>query len=273
VTSLRALEAASLSLETPDAEEQPGFVRWLTALLAPGSSLGGTRPKANFTDSDGARWIAKFPSREDRRDIGAWEMVVHRLAHDAGLDVPEARLIKLGGGHRTFACRRFDRLPNGRRRFFVSAMTLLDRRDGEPASYLELAEFLRTRGSPVRLREDLRELWTRVVFNLLVSNRDDHLRNHGFILEAEGWRLAPAYDLNANVERAHHQLAIDTGDFTPDLDLARSTAEFYGLSDAQAEAILRRVRKAVGGWTAVARTHRLPRSEIALMAQAFRAPA
>jgi serine/threonine-protein kinase HipA len=269
IASLRELEAASLALETPGADEQPQFRQWLTALLAPGSSLGGARPKANFTSPDSTLWIAKFPSREDRRDIGAWEMVVHQLAQDAGLHVPDAQLLSLGDRYRTFACRRFDRLTDGKRRFFVSALTLLDHRDGESASYLELAEFLSTRGSPVHKEEDLRELWTRVVFNILVSNRDDHLRNHGFILAADGWRLAPAYDLNPNIDKAHHHLAIDTGDPTPDVGLALSTAEFYGLSDAQAGETLQRVRAAVNRWQTVAAGHRLPRAEIELLAQAF----
>jgi serine/threonine-protein kinase HipA len=269
IASLRELEAASLALETPGADAQPQFRQWLTALLAPGSSLGGARPKANFTSPDGTLWIAKFPSREDRRDMGAWEMVVHQLAQDAGLHVPDAQLLSLGDRHRTFACRRFDRLPDGKRRFFVSAMTLLDRRDGENASYLELAEFLSIRGSPAHKEEDLRELWTRVVFNILVSNRDDHLRNHGFILAADGWRLAPTYDVNPNIEKAHHHLAIDASDPTPDVALALATAEYYGLSDAQARAVLEQVRHAVSRWQVVAGLHRLPRAEIELLAQAF----
>jgi len=196
-------------------------------------------------------------------------MVLHQLAHAAGLNVPDTQLLTLGNRHRTFASRRFDRLANGRRRFFVSALTLLDRQDGENASYLELAEFLSTRGSPKHKQDDLRELWTRIVFNILVSNRDDHLRNHGFILSADGWRLAPAYDLNPNIERSHHQLAIDSTDPTPDVALALATANFYGLIAAQADGILQRVRNAVGQWRTVATTHRLPRAEIERVAQAF----
>jgi serine/threonine-protein kinase HipA len=269
VASLRELESASLALESPDADEQPEFRQWLTALLAPGSSLGGARPKANFTETNGALWIAKFPSREDRRDIGAWEMVVHQLAQEAGLSVPDAQLLGLGGRHRTFASRRFDRLANGRRRFFVSAMTMLNRQDGENASYLELAEFLSTQGSPTHKQADLHELWTRIAFNILVSNRDDHLRNHGFILSADGWRLSPAYDLNPTIERSHHQLAIDSNDPTPDLGLAVATAGFYGLKTGQADRILKRVKAAVGTWRTVATNHRLPRAEIELVAQAF----
>lgn len=196
-------------------------------------------------------------------------MVLHRLAVDAGLHVPEARLLTLGERHRTFACRRFDRCADGRRRFFVSAMTLLDRQNGDNASYLELAEFLATRGSVSRREDDLRELWTRVVFNVLVSNRDDHLRNHGFILEADGWHLAPAFDLNPNIDKTHHQLAIDTNDPTPDLDLALATAEFYGLCPPEAQKILQGVKTAVSHWQAIAAELQLPRSEIELLAQAF----
>jgi serine/threonine-protein kinase HipA len=269
ITSLRELEAASLALEEPGSDESPRYRQWLTALLAPGSSLGGARPKANFIHPDGALWIAKFPSREDRRDIGAWEMVVHELARRSGLNVPKAKLLSLGSRHRTFACRRFDRLSRGKRRFFVSGMTLLNRSHGENASYLELAEFLSTHGTPAGRQEDLRELWTRIVFNILVSNRDDHLRNHGFILAAEGWRLSPAYDLNPNVDRARHQLAIDTSDSTPDVKLALSTAGFYGWDAREAGQILGRVRAAVREWQSVATSNRLPRTEIDLMAQAF----
>lgn len=269
VASLRELEAASLALEAPDADDQPEFLQWLTALLAPGSSLGGARPKANFTDPDGALWIAKFPSREDRRDIGAWEMVVHQLAKAAGINVPDTQLLSLGSRHRTFASRRFDRLANGKRRFFVSAMTLLNRQDGENASYLELAEFLSTRGSPTHKKADLRELWTRVVFNILVSNRDDHLRNHGFMLSEDGWRLAPAYDINPNIERSHHQLAIDASDPTPDVELALSTIEFYGLNSSHAGKILQGVRNAAAKWKTVATSQRLSRAEIELVARAF----
>ena len=272
LASLRELEAASLALETPGADENPHFSQWLMVLLAPGASLGGARPKANFTAPDGAMWIAKFPSQQDLRDMAAWGMVVHELARHAGLEVSEAQLLTLGARHRTFASRRFDRLAQGRRRFFVSAMTLLDRRDGETASYLELAEFISRRGSASHRQGDLRELWTRVVFNILVSNRDDHLRNHGFILAADGWRLAPAYDLNATIEKAEHVLAIDMDDPSPDVDLALSTAGYYGLGAPQAAEILHRVQAAVGEWRKAAAGLRLSREETDRMAKAFVSP-
>jgi serine/threonine-protein kinase HipA len=148
-------------------------------------------------------------------------------------------------------------------------MTLLNRGDGENSSYLELADFLSARGSPSGKDEDLRELWTRIVFNILVSNRDDHLRNHGFILTKAGWRLSPAFDLNPNVERTHHQLAIDATDSAPDVGLALSTAGFYGLDDGEAERILASLRAVVRDWRLVASANGLSRGEAEAMAQAF----
>jgi serine/threonine-protein kinase HipA len=268
LATLRELEAASLALEAPESEESPRFREWLNALLAPGSSLGGARPKANFTDTDQTLWIAKFPSRNDRRDIGAWEMVVHELAVRAGLHVPSARLLELGGAYRTFACQRFDRRGT-RRRFFVSAMTMLGRADGEGGSYLDLAEFLSTRGSVRHRDEDLRQLWTRVVFNILTSNTDDHLRNHGYILEGDGWRLAPAYDMNANPDGGPHALAINERDQTADIALALATAGYYGLKPPEAQSILTQVRSVVAQWSTVAASLNFPRSEIARMTSAF----
>lgn len=270
LTTLRELEAASLALEDPRAPEKPEYRDWLNTLLAPGSSLGGARPKANFRDVDRSLWIAKFPSRNDRRDVGAWEMVLHDLAQSAGITIPDATLMALGSDHRTFACRRFDRAEDGRRRFFVSAMTMLGKRDGEGGSYLDLAEFLSTRGSARGKAADLRQLWTRVAFNILVSNTDDHLRNHGFLLESDGWRLAPAFDLNPNPERSEHTLAIDERDPSPDVKLALATAPYYLLQLAEAERILKRIREVIADWRDVASKLSIPRSEIVGMEGAFR---
>lgn len=136
-------------------------------------------------------------------------------------------------------------------------------------SYLELAEFIAIRGSAAHRAADLRQLWTRVVFNILVSNTDDHLRNHGFILEADGWRLAPAYDLNPDVEKRFHTLTIDTQDNSPDVGLALATAEFYDLSMAEARQILATVQTVVGTWRTGAGHLRLTREEIEQLAPAF----
>lgn len=194
VTSLGELAHISRRIEEPGIERLPEYEKWLAMLIAPGSSLGGARPKANFTDHDGQLWFAKFPASDDRYDVGAWEYVTHVLAARAGIVVPDARIEKLSDRHSTFCVKRFDR-AGGSRRMFASAMTLLERRDGQPGgSYLDLVEFIEDQGAQNCVAADLEQLFRRVVFNVLIGNRDDHLRNHGFIREATGWRLSPAYD-------------------------------------------------------------------------------
>ena len=217
ITSLPELEAVSLALQEEGAEELPTYRQWIATLLAPGTSLGGSRPKANFRDRDDSLWIAKFPSADDRHDVGAWEHVVHELAIAGGIEVPTYRLVRFNHRYRTFCSKRFDRAPRGRR-FFVSAMTLLERRDGEGGSYLEIAEFIQNHGARGVVEADLAQLLRRVLFNVLVGNTDDHLRNHGFVREATGWRLAPAFDLNPNPARRHHELRLDEASDEPDLD-------------------------------------------------------
>ncbi len=192
--NLRTLENASIAFEN---DESGLNEKWLRELLAPGSSLGGARPKATVQATDGALWIAKFPSKHDEYNSGAWEKVVHDLARLCGLDVPESKLETFSKTGSTFLVKRFDR--NGSRRIhFASAMTLLGKTDGASAadgsSYLDLAAFIRANGASPR--QDLVELWKRIVFSMAVSNTDDHLRNHGFLLTPTGWRLAPLYDVN-----------------------------------------------------------------------------
>lgn len=196
---LRALEQASRALENdPDNTSADGR-QWLNMLIAPGGSLGGTRPKASVADEHGHLWIAKFPSPRDDYDVGGWEMVVNALANHCGLQVATGLARRYASDHHCFMIKRFDRTERGGRLHFASAMTMTDRVDSDDAStgasYLELAEVLMEHGSETRA--DLRELWSRIVFNILVSNTDDHLRNHGFILDpGRGWRLSPAYDMN-----------------------------------------------------------------------------
>ena len=265
ITSLRELEAAARALEDPKASENANYAKWLKLLLEPGSSLGGARPKSVFADVDGSFWIAKFPSRNDRRDVGAWEFLVHTLADRAGLDVPAAKLFP-GADYRTFACQRFDRIGS-RRRFFVSAMTLLGRNDGDAASYLDIAELISVNVGPTA--SDLRELWTRLVFNILVGNRDDHLRNHGFIMVGNVWRLAPAYDVNPNIEKSQHALRIDDRSAVGSVDLALETAALYGLKAPAARSIVDQVSGVVAGWRQVAEDLKISRPEIEMMAPAF----
>ncbi|HSI57753.1 MAG TPA: HipA domain-containing protein [Ideonella sp.] len=187
VTSLRELEAVALELTGKNIQDLDALRRWLAVLVAPGASLGGARPKANFTELDGSLWMAKFPARDDDRDVGAWEHVLHSLARRALIDMPEARIARLNSPFHTFCVRRFDR-HEGRRRFYASAMTLLRKEHSEGTSYLELAQFLRQGGDPGQVKADLEQLFRRVAFNVAVGNRDDHLRNHGFVLHAGGWR-------------------------------------------------------------------------------------
>jgi serine/threonine-protein kinase HipA len=268
LTRLRELEQLAREVEEgPRASSDEE--RWIAMLLAPGSSLGGARPKANFHDDDGeAPWIAKFPSREDRHDVGAWEYVVSRLAVTAGIDVPEARLLALGSAYRTFCVRRFDREGEDRR-LYASAMTLVGGRDHGEASYLDLARAIAEFADPDAIADDLRQLFRRVAFNVLSGDRDDHLRNHGFLRTVGGWRLAPAFDVNPAPEMREHSLALDASVHAPDLDLVRETAPHYRLKAAEADEIVAEVRDAVAGWRAEAEAVALPADEIELMATVF----
>jgi serine/threonine-protein kinase HipA len=270
IASLRQLQTASLQFERHvDEERHPEYGRWLAQLLAPGSSLGGARPKASVRDEQGALCLAKFPSRQDTRDIGGWEMVAHRLAASAGIVVPEARPLRLkDSAYTTFVARRFDRTAQGRRLAFVSAMTLTQRRDGEAgASYLELVDLLQSRGS--NTRADCAQLFRRVLFNIRIHNTDDHLRNHGFFLGSDGIRLSPAYDVNPSTDRRHLTLAIDETETLCDVGVALDASADYGLSRAEAEAALRQVETAIAPWRDVASRLGIPKAEQDAMARAF----
>lgn len=270
VTTLRELEAVAYQLSNRRIDDLDALRKWLAVLVAPGASLGGARPKANFTETDGSLWIGKFPSRDDDRDVGAWEYVVHQLAQEAGIDVPPAKLIKLNNDFHTFCIQRFDR-ANGSRRFYASAMTLLRKTQSEGTSYLELAQFIRAQGDAEHADADLEQLFRRVAFNVAVGNRDDHLRNHGFVLGKTGWRLAPAFDVNPNIDKAEHVLNIDDIDNRPSLETVLSTAAFYGLGEAQARQIVDEVVRVVDRWQDTARRMRISGADIELTAGAFSA--
>jgi len=262
---LRELQDLANRLEQHDVHDTDEVAQWLSQLVAPGSSLGGTRPKASFSAEDGSLWIAKFPSNEDRHEQGAWEHLASVLARRAGILMPESRLVRLGLRHRTFTARRFDR-ETGSRRLYVSAMTLLCRNDGEQASYLEVAEALQLRGAADRIAEQLAQLYRRIVFSILVGNRDDHLRNHGFLREANGWVLSPAFDINPNPHKTHHALAIDEADPTPSVRSLRSTRGLYRLTEERALAIETEVRAAVRPWAGVAEDLGISRAELQRLA-------
>lgn len=255
---LRELEAIARGLTRDDAEEQPGYAQWLAQLVAPGTSLGGARPKATFSAEDGCLWLAKFPAHDDRRDIGAWEYLTWKLAVAAGINVSPAKLLRFGRGYHTFAVQRFDRVPDGRR-LYASATTLTGRDDGDAAGYLDIAQAIQRHGDPAAIAGDLEELYRRIVFSILVGNRDDHLRNHGFLRTAKGWRLAPAFDINPNPDKQEHALAIDAEDPAPAVSHLRATQAFYRLGEERASVIETKVRAAVYSWSAEAEALKLPR--------------
>jgi serine/threonine-protein kinase HipA len=268
VTDLRELASISRRIEEPGIERLPQYEQWLAMLIAPGTSLGGARPKANFRMPGDELWLAKFPANDDRYDVGGWEFLVHQLAQRAGIWVPPARLEHLTDRHGTFCIARFDRRA-GQRRMYASAMTMLERRDGEEgASYLELALFLQDKGAQGHIGQDLEQLYRRVVFNVMVGNRDDHLRNHGFIREPSGWRLSPAFDINPNLAKADHSLTFDGKSAAPSLKLVKETADFYRCED-RAEKIIDEVHMAVSIWHQEAERIDLPSLEIKRMKSVF----
>ncbi len=272
VTTLPELEAVAYQLSSRRIDDLDALRKWLAVLVAPGASLGGARPKANFTEVDGSLWIGKFPSRDDDRDVGAWEHVAHTLARKAGVDVPPARKIRLNNDFHTFCVQRFDRVKNARR-FYASAMTLLRKEHSEGTSYLELAQFLRARGDAAHAEADLAQLFRRVAFNVAIGNRDDHLRNHGFVLGETGWRLAPAFDINPSIDKAEHVLNLDDTDHRPSLETVLDTAVFYGLGHDEARQVVEEVVAAVDGWQDAAHKAGISVADINLATGAFSAHA
>jgi serine/threonine-protein kinase HipA len=270
--SIRELEHASFQLEQdehPDTEH----VRWLNLLIAPGSSLGGARPKANILDEKGHLWIAKFPSGQDVKNMGAWELATARMAGRCGIILPECKAQKFNSNHHTFLTKRFDRNDAGLRIHFASAMTLLGYTDSvshtDGVSYLELAGWIMTNCDDTGY--NLEQLWRRIVFNIAVSNCDDHLRNHGFILTRKGWQLSPAYDINPDENGMGLKLNISEDDNSLDFDLALSVSKYYGLTGTQAMTILNEIKSVVSNWRRYAAECDIPRSEQELVAGAFRA--
>ena len=268
--TLRTLEEASRNFEN----DETGLTeKWLNQLIRPGSSLGGARPKATVVDTKDQFWIAKFPSKNDENDTGAWEMVAHDLATLCGLNVPEAKLEKFSPLGSTFLIKRFDRLGS-KRVHFASAMTLLGKTDGASAvdgsSYLDIVAFIKSYGA--QPKKDLGELWKRIVFNMAVTNTDDHLRNHAFIVTDKGWILSPLYDVNPVPYGGELSLNVDEEDNSISIDLAEQTAVRFGISESdaevQAEEILKIVRE---NWEKTAAGYGLTRRQIEEMRPAFSA--
>lgn len=268
VAHLRELEGVAREITAKRIGDLSALRRWLSVLVAPGASLGGARPKANFTEVDGSLWIAKFPARDDERDIGAWEALTHELATKAGIDVPTANRRIFAGDYHTFCVKRFDR-SDKQRRFYASAMALLRKDISEGTSYLELAEFLHKRGAKDHVASDLEQLYRRVAFNVAVGNRDDHLRNHGFLLTFAGWRLAPAFDVNPNIDKAEHVLNLDETDNRPSLTTVIDTAEWYQLTKDRGTRIVEEVLQQTRQWRAAAAMAGISRADIELTSAAF----
>jgi serine/threonine-protein kinase HipA len=270
-TSIRELEQISLRLEDDDVINDPEYLNWLSLLVAPGSSLGGARPKASVLDNNHHLWIAKFPSKHDSSDIGGWEIVTYELAKKAGVNMAEAQAKKFNTNNHTFLTKRFDRNDNDERIHFASAMTLLGHVDGEDhsegSSYLELVAFIITHGAHVN--EDLEQLWRRIVFSICVSNTDDHLRNHGFMLTPRGWILSPAYDINPVETGCGLKLNISENDNALDLNLAIEVSPYFRLKTKRALEIIEEVKASVRNWRTVARKYGISNLECELKSNAF----
>lgn len=268
-SNVRELQHGAAVIES--GEESNDAKKWLDVLIAPGSSLGGARPKANILDDDKHPWIAKFPAQADIIDKAAWEYLAYQLALMAGIEMAESRIEKVSGKYHTFFTKRFDRL-NGERIHFASAMTMTGNNEDtikdSHASYLDLAEFIQFSGS--NNDEDLHQLWKRIVFNIAVSNTDDHLRNHGFVLKENGWRLSPAYDINPSIDKDGLALNIDSSDNALSFDLAKSVGEFFQLNDLQMDKIISEVIGVTKNWKKIAAQIGISGAEQELMSKAFK---
>lgn len=271
ITSLNELQAASLRLEEDEDINDEENLKWLNMLMAPGSSLGGARPKASVKDSKNDLWIAKFPSASDTKDVGGWEMIVNALAKNCGLNIAEARIEKLAKKYHTFLVKRFDRKKT-QRIHFASAMTLLgytDNRDSHAGvSYIEIADFIITNGANVN--EDLKELWKRIVFSISVSNTDDHLRNHGFMLTEKGWILSPAYDINPNETGSGLSLNISESDNSINFELAVEVAEYFRVDKHKAKKIMDVIKSKVSDWKVLSEKYGISKREQSMMEKAFK---
>ena len=268
-SSIRELQNAAANFEKD--EDNDEVKKWLSVLMAPGSSLGGARPKANVLDADKSLWIAKFPSKTDTTDKGAWEFLAYQLAIKAGIEMAPCRIEKIMGYYHTFFTKRFDR-ENRERIHFASAMTMTANNEDtimdNPASYLDIAEFISNYGANIEV--NLHQLWRRIIFNIAISNTDDHLRNHGFILTTAGWILSPAYDLNPSIEKDGLALNIDTDNNALDFELAKSVGEYFRLNEKQMESIIKEVLAVTTNWKIIAKEIGISRSEQELMTKAFK---
>jgi serine/threonine-protein kinase HipA len=271
---LPSLYESNIALETSTAADNPDYARNLCMMVSAGASLGGRRPKVSVLDRKNQLWIAKLPTATDHCDVGGWEIVLHELASQAGLNVPEARAIKVSNGNHIFLSKRFDRNGRGNRIHYTSTKGLLaymgsKNLNGEKAniSYLDIGELIiQNCSSP---KKDLKELWKRIVFNICVKNTNDHLKNHGFLLTEKGWVLSPAFDMNPDPSGSNLKLNISTSDSTLDLGLAMDIAVDFSLAKNEATNFLKTVRCTVAKWQNIADSYGISKAEQAIMAPAF----
>ncbi len=270
LTDIRTLEAASWEIEQSEEASELPDKKWLTQLLQPGSSLGGARPKANVIDTDGALYIAKFPSRKDDYDAGLWEHFCQLLAKEAGINAADTKVIATGTKYHTLLSRRFDRKEGGHRIHFASAMTLLGLNDGDNASngygYLDIVDFIIQHCTDVQA--NLQELYRRVAFNICIGNSDDHFRNHGFLLTAKGWTLSPVYDMNPTLNQ-YQSLLINSNTSEANLGYLTNASEEYMLEKEVAQCIIDEVTEAMRGWRTIAAKLSIPNREILGFASRF----
>lgn len=267
-TSIGELQEAAKHIE--ENEDSELTQKWINVLIAPGSSLGGARPKANVLDAEKNLWIAKFPAKNDTIDKAAWEYLAYQLAIKAGINMSECKILKVTGNYATFFTKRFDREKN-KRIHFASAMTMTGNSEDtirdNTSSYLEIAEFIQTHGTDIK--SNLHQLWKRIIFNIAISNTDDHLRNHGFILTQKGWILSPAYDLNPSIDKDGLALNIDMEDNSLDYNLAKEVGEYFYLKPKEIDKIIEEVVKEVKNWKEIAKNIGISNKEQEMMAKAF----
>jgi serine/threonine-protein kinase HipA len=257
-------------LRAADAVSRDDDFAAIKELLDAGTgSLGGARPKASVRNSD-RLLIAKFPHESDEWDVVAWEKTALDLAEKSGVRVPRSQLVKIQG-RSVLILDRFDRV-DGRRVPYISAMTLLEARDGDAHDYVEIAETLPDVGASTT--EDLRELWRRVAFSVLINNTDDHLRNHGFLHEPGGWRLSPAFDVNPYPDPG---VSPQTGiggayDWAGAIDSLMTYAKEFRLMPKEAGQTLATVAAAIATWPESAAANGIRASEVTRFTDAFRLP-
>ncbi len=271
ITSIRELEQISLKLEEDDFLNHDNAKKWLAKILAPGSSLGGARPKASVRHPDGSLWIAKFPSKNDEKNSGIWEFLVNQMGHDLGIKVAIGDAAIYSQRQHTYLTKRFDRSIENKRIHFASALTLLGYKDGynhkDGGNYLELVELIERYGASPK--SDIRELWKRIVFSVAISNTDDHLRNHGFLLSDKGWLLSPAFDINSNERGIGLSLNISEDDNSLDYELCLSVADYFRWTQKEANSFLQKTKNIVSTWPKRADNLKISRSEKNLMEPAF----